>query len=76
MGNGINQLYEGGQQPCLFAILLLGSARDLFHANVKVLFQIWIDAIANVLIDSGMERELAVQRGEDAAIASRKQRHR
>lgn len=69
MCDRLNELYEGGQQPCLFAILLLGSARDVFHAKVKVLFQVWIEAIANVLIESGMDRELAFQRAEDGAIA-------
>lgn len=69
MCDRLNQLYEGGKQPCLFAILLLGSARDVFHAKVKVLLCAWIDAIADVLIESGMEEKLARQRGEDAAIA-------
>lgn len=69
MCDRLDELYEGGQQPCLFAILLLGSARDVFHAKVKVLFQVWIDALANVLIESGMDEKLAFQRGEDAAIA-------
>jgi TetR/AcrR family transcriptional regulator, lmrAB and yxaGH operons repressor len=31
--------------------------------------QAWIDAIANVLIESGMDEKLALHRGEDAAIA-------
>lgn len=65
----LNELYHGGEQPCMFAILLSGSARDVFHARVKALFQGWIDAIANVLIESGMDAQLARQRGEDAAIA-------
>ncbi|OKH31360.1 TetR family transcriptional regulator [[Phormidium ambiguum] IAM M-71] len=65
----LNELYHGGEQPCMFAILLSGSARDVFHAKVKALFQNWIDAIANVLIQSGIDAQLAKQRGEDAAIA-------
>jgi TetR/AcrR family transcriptional regulator, lmrAB and yxaGH operons repressor len=65
----LNEFYEGGQQPCLFAILLLGSARDVFHAKVKSLFQAWVNAIAQVLIEAGMNPTLAQQRGEDAAIA-------
>ena len=69
MCDSLSELYQGGQQPCLFAILQLGSARDVFHAKVKVLLQAWIDAIANVLVESGMDGKLALQRGEDAAIA-------
>ncbi len=63
------ELYEGGNQPCMFAILLMGSARDVFHQKVKVLFCDWINAIALVLIESGMDEKLAQQRAEDAAIA-------
>jgi len=69
MCDRLNELYEGGQQPCLFAILLLGSARDVFHAKIKALFCAWIDAMANVLMEAGLDQELAVQRGKDAAIA-------
>lgn len=69
MCDRLNDLYEGGQQPCLFAILLLGSATDVFHDKLKALFRAWIDAIAAVLIESGMDEKLAQQRGEDAAIA-------
>lgn len=61
------ELYEGGNQPCMFAILLMGSARDVFHQKVKVLFCDWIDAIALVLIESGIDEKLAHQRAEDAA---------
>ena len=69
MCDRFNELYEGGQQPCLFAILLMGSARDVFHGKVKALLQEWIDAIADVLVEAGMDAKLAQQRGEAAAIA-------
>lgn len=69
MCDRLSELYEGGHQPCLFAILLLGSARDVFHDKIKVLLGAWIDAIATVLIESGVDEVLAQQRGEDAAIA-------
>ncbi|VXD24475.1 TetR/AcrR family transcriptional regulator [Planktothrix paucivesiculata] len=69
MCDRLNQLYQGGQQPCVFVILLSGSARDVFHDQVKGLFVTWIDAIAQVLIEAGMDEKLAQERGEDAAIA-------
>lgn len=69
MCESLNRLYEEGQQPCVFAILLLGSERDRFHKKVNALFRAWIDAIASVLIESGLDQELAKQRGEDAAIS-------
>lgn len=69
MCQSVNNLYEGGRQPCLFAILLLGSARDIFQAKVRQLLQIWISEIAKVLIEEGLEPSVARQRGEDAVIA-------
>ncbi len=69
MCDRLSELYEGGHQPCLSAILLMGSARDIFHRQVNSLFRAWIDAIASVLIEDGMDEELAKSRGEDAVIA-------
>ncbi|MBD6618859.1 TetR/AcrR family transcriptional regulator [Komarekiella sp. 'clone 1'] len=65
----LSELYEGGQQPCLFAILLMGSARDIFHTKIQALLRTWIDEIATVLIEAGLDKSLARQRGEDAVIA-------
>ncbi|MBD2536848.1 TetR/AcrR family transcriptional regulator [Nostoc flagelliforme FACHB-838] len=69
MCDHVDEVYDGGKQPCLSAILLLGSARDVFHDKVKAIYQVWIDAIANVLIESGMNEGLALRRAEDAVTA-------
>lgn len=69
MCNSVSKVYESGQQPCLSAILLLGSARDVFHDHVKKVYRLWIDAITQVLIEAGFQQDLAQQRGEDALIA-------
>jgi AcrR family transcriptional regulator len=69
MCDRLNHLYEGGHQPCMLAILLMGSARDVFHDRVKALFCGWIDAMAGVLIEAGIDQAVAKQRGEDVAIA-------
>lgn len=68
MCDRLNELYEGGKQPCMFAVLSLGSARDVFHDQVKAVMYTWINAIADVLIEAGINHKLAQQRGEDAAI--------
>jgi AcrR family transcriptional regulator len=69
MCDRVNEGYEEGNQPCVLAILLLGSARDVFHDRVKAIYRLWIDAIANVIIESGMNPRLAQQRAEDAVAA-------
>jgi TetR/AcrR family transcriptional regulator, lmrAB and yxaGH operons repressor len=68
MCDRLSEVYEGGKQPCLSAILLLGSARDVFHDRVKALYLAWIDAIAEVLMTAGLNNIAARQRGEDAVI--------
>jgi TetR/AcrR family transcriptional regulator, lmrAB and yxaGH operons repressor len=69
MCDRVMELYENGNQPCLSAILLLGSARDVFHDQVEQRYRRWIEAIAEVLIEAGFEAAVAQERGEDAIIA-------
>lgn len=69
MCDRLNEVYDEGRQPCLSAILLLGSARGVFHDRVQAVYRVWIDAIAAVFIESGIDKTLAQQRGEDAVIA-------
>ncbi len=68
MCDRLSEVYEGGKQPCLSAILLLGSARGVFHDRVQAIYQKWMDAIAAVLVEAGMDKPLAQQRAEDAVI--------
>ncbi|PZD72184.1 Biofilm operon icaADBC HTH-type negative transcriptional regulator IcaR [Acaryochloris thomasi RCC1774] len=69
MCDGISRLYEQGDQPCLQAILLMGSARDVFHAKVEMLLRSWIDAIATLLMAEGLSKDIALQRAENAVLA-------
>jgi TetR/AcrR family transcriptional regulator, lmrAB and yxaGH operons repressor len=69
MCDRFNEVYEGGKKPCLFAILLLGSSRDIFHGQVKTIFQTWVDEMAKVFLESGLEQKLAKEQAEDVAIA-------
>lgn len=69
MCDRISELYEDGKQPCLLAILLMGSARDLFHGKVSLRLRGWIEAIASVLIEAGTSENKAKQRAENAIIA-------
>jgi AcrR family transcriptional regulator len=69
MCDRLHELYENGHQPCLSAALLLGSARTVFHEPVEQHYRAWIDAIAQVLREAGLDQALAQQRGEDAIVA-------
>ncbi|MEM9006304.1 MAG: TetR/AcrR family transcriptional regulator [Cyanobacteria bacterium P01_F01_bin.86] len=68
MCDHVNDLYAGGTQPCLLAILQSGTGRDLFHPQVKAALAAWIAAIASVLVEAGLDASLAQQHGEDAII--------
>ncbi len=69
MCDRIDELYAGGTQPCVLAILQSGTGRDIFHDKVKVSLEKWIAAISAVLIEAGLNEALAQQRSEDALIA-------
>lgn len=69
MCRGIDRIYCSGEQPCILASLQASATKDLFRERLQKLFSLWISAIAEVLIESGMEPELARKKGEDTAIA-------
>lgn len=69
MCDRISTLYEAGEQPCLLASLTLGASRDMFHEAIKDRLQTLVDAISSVLVEAGLDSELARQRGEDAVMA-------
>ncbi|MDX1976935.1 MAG: TetR/AcrR family transcriptional regulator [Pseudanabaenaceae cyanobacterium bins.68] len=69
MCDRLSEVYQNGEKPCLFAILLMGSARNVFHEQIKIIFQTWIDAMTGALLEAGLEQNLAKERAVDAAIA-------
>jgi TetR/AcrR family transcriptional regulator, lmrAB and yxaGH operons repressor len=68
MCDRLNKAYDSGQKPCLLAALMSGSAKDVFQDRVEKLLQLWIGAIATVLIADGMDETSAQQRGEDGVM--------
>lgn len=58
MSKNVDEFYNCGQQACLLAVLSLGDAKDIFHAQIQQALKAWIDAIAEVLIEAGIERSL------------------
>ena len=69
MSKNVDQFYNCGQNACLLAVLSLGDTNNLYHNQIKQSLKVWIDAIAKVLIEAGIERSLANQRAEDAMSA-------
>jgi AcrR family transcriptional regulator len=68
MLKNVYELYNGGQKSCLLAVLLLGESKELFQTQIKFSLNIWIDTLAEVLVDGGLAPDLARQRAEDAIL--------
>lgn len=68
MIQGIDKFYEGGQTPCVLAVMSLGAANNLFHQQLEQSLQQWLDTLAKIVEETGVEPAQARQRAEDAMI--------
>lgn len=68
MCDRFGELYAGGTQPCLLAVLQSGTGRDLFHPQVKATLEALVAAIAALLVEAGIDPTTAQQRGEEALV--------
>ena len=69
MSEEVGKFFNEGQNSCLWAVLVMQqSSDDLFHAEIRGAFSLWIEAIAKVLVTAGLDEKLAKERGEDAMI--------
>lgn len=68
MCQALDDYYAHGNNNCFLAIMSWGEADKLFHDQVKQRLEISLDAITQVLIEEGVESELARERSQDAII--------
>ncbi len=68
MARSVDAYYNHGQQACLLAMLALGEANGLFQAQIQQALNEWIDALAGVAVDAGVDTAIARQRAEDAIL--------
>ncbi len=68
MSQKINEFYCQGQETCLWSVLSVGEARNLFNSQIENILKIWIDTLTQVLIEAGVEPQEARQRSEDGII--------
>lgn len=64
----VAEFYQQGQEACLLSILTLGEAGDRFQGSVQAAMALWIETLAQTLIEAGVAPELARERAEDALI--------
>ena len=62
----LNGYYAGGNLACLPGLLALTTDRDMFAPAIARFFSRWIDALAQTLTDSGLARDIAQRRANDA----------
>ena len=62
----LREFYDSGRNPCFLAIMSFGEAEKLFHKEVKARLLLLIESLAKVLVDGGIEEEVARLRSLDA----------
>ena len=54
--------------PCVLAVMSLGEANNLFHQQLEQSLQQWLNTLAKIVEETGVEAAQARQRAEDAMI--------
>ena len=68
MLDGINEFYRGGTDLCLFAVLSIGDARELFFPYIAPHLQAWSEALVRTFIEKGTPTDQAERRAEQVLI--------
>lgn len=66
MNEALLAFYRNGREACLLASLGVGDSSRRFHPRIKRIFQLWMDAMAQVARDHGVPRGQAHARAEEA----------
>ena len=66
MCSSMAEYYNDGKNACFLAIMSFGEADKLFHDRVKARLQELIQALAQVLTETGIKSEIAHKRSLDA----------
>ncbi|ACK72322.1 transcriptional regulator, TetR family [Gloeothece citriformis PCC 7424] len=68
MCQNLDKFYHHGRESCLLNVITFGEGNDLFHQQVQQMLLIWIDQLAQVLIEGGIKPEEAKNRAQEAII--------
>ncbi|PSO59486.1 MAG: TetR/AcrR family transcriptional regulator [Cyanobacteria bacterium QH_2_48_84] len=68
MVKNVDEFYNHGQCSCLLAVLTVGGSNHLFHTQIQKALNLWINSLAQVLVEQGFDLEEARQRAEDAIL--------
>lgn len=68
MAEALDEFYGGGTQSCLLDALSFGVEEGGIRDHQKAAMEAWVNAIATLLSESGIEPRTAQERAEDAVI--------
>lgn len=68
MLDGINAVYDGGEDLCLFALLSVGDTRALFQTKITAKVSQLADAMSKAFRDAGLSNTQAMSRTEQFII--------
>lgn len=64
----LDGLYCGGRERCILGNLAMSEAREQFQGQLKHVFRLWIDALAEVAREAGVPVHEAAERAEQAVL--------
>lgn len=68
LSQSLYEFYNCGKHTCLLTVFSLGDAKDLFQAQIRQALNIWIDTLAEVLLQAGLEPSQAHLRAENTVL--------
>src|ERR1700754_1873821 len=69
MIEGVGAYFRSGRRVCLLGAFALGDVRDRFATAIRDYFAVWIEALTQALVRSGLADGLARARAEEAVAA-------
>jgi AcrR family transcriptional regulator len=63
---GLERIYAGGRKNCILGAMVLGGSSELFAAELASSFQVQLDALERLLVETGVRRAEAHRRAENA----------
>jgi TetR/AcrR family transcriptional regulator, lmrAB and yxaGH operons repressor len=65
----LRSFYGGGTRPCILAALVTGSAREHFQPGLTGAFRRWMQALATMLVEAGVEQGSAKELAEELVVS-------
>jgi AcrR family transcriptional regulator len=69
MTAALSTFYDGGKEPCVFALMTIGEGRKVLAPYLRDGLQGWIDALASLLGEVGLPEPVARQRAQNAVAS-------